>query len=61
MAKRNIHWDKEAAENFIAILQYIAQDSPENAVLVSNRVWKIIDTLPEFPKMFKMDDLKKQE
>jgi plasmid stabilization system protein ParE len=58
MAKRNIHWDKEASEDFIAILQYIAQDSPENAIRVSNRVWKIINTLPEFPEMFKADELK---
>jgi len=58
MAKRNIRWDKKASEDFIAILQYIAQDSPENAIRVSNRVWKIINTSPEFPEMFKADELK---
>lgn len=58
MAKRNISWDKEAAQSFIGILQYIAEDSPENALQVSTRVWKIISLLPEFPRMFKADDSK---
>ena|SRR5579885_671521 len=58
MAKRNINWDKEAWKDFIAILQYIAEDSPENAILVSNRVWETISRLPEHPKMYKVDSLK---
>ncbi len=34
------------------------EDSPENAIRVSNRVSKVINAIPEHPKMFKQDELK---
>jgi plasmid stabilization system protein ParE len=58
MAKRSISWDKKAWQDFINILEYIREDSPENAMRVGNRVSGIIDLIPEHPKMFKEDDLK---
>jgi plasmid stabilization system protein ParE len=58
MAKRSISWDKKAWQDFINILEYIREDSPENAIKVGKRVISIIDLIPEHPKMFKEDDLK---
>lgn len=58
MAKRSIIWDKKAWRDFIKILEYIMEDSPENAIRVSNRVSKVINAIPEHPKMFKQDELK---
>jgi plasmid stabilization system protein ParE len=58
MAKRSISWDKEAWQDFIKILEYIMDDSPENAIRVGNRVLNVINAIPEHPKMFKEDDLK---
>lgn len=58
MAKRSIIWDKKAWHDFIKILEYIRNESPENAIRVGNRIAGIIHTIPEFPEMYKQDDLK---
>jgi plasmid stabilization system protein ParE len=58
MAKRSISWDKKAWQDFINILEYIRENSPENAIKVGSRVSNIIDLIPEHPQMFKKDDMK---
>ncbi len=58
MAKRSISWDEKAWQDFINILEYIRDESPENVIRVSNRISNIIHTIPEFPEMYKQDDLK---
>jgi plasmid stabilization system protein ParE len=58
MAKRGISWDKKAWQDFINILEYIREDSPENAIRVGTRVSTVIELITEHPKMFKQDDMK---
>ncbi|HTB31479.1 MAG TPA: type II toxin-antitoxin system RelE/ParE family toxin, partial [Bacteroidia bacterium] len=58
MAKRGISWDKKAWQDFINILEYIREDSPENAIRVGVRVATVIELITEHPKMFKQDAMK---
>ena len=58
MAKREIIWRKKAQVDFFNIIEFISSDSPENAISVYNRVTGMILLLPEFPKMYKADELK---
>jgi plasmid stabilization system protein ParE len=34
------------------------EDSPDNAIRVSNRIANIINMIPDFPEMYKADELK---
>jgi len=53
--RRQIRWDATALNNFIAILDYIKEESPINAKRVKTRIINIIRNIPQNPDMFKAD------
>ena len=46
-----IKWTEEAAKWLEDIYKYIAQDNPEAAVKVINRIYEKVQTLKDFPEM----------
>ena len=52
MAK--IGWSKEGLKRFRQILEYIEEDSPQNATKVANAIWNRIQQLKEFPELGRM-------
>ena len=55
---RQIKWSINALHNFIAILDYIKQDSPNNAKKVKTRVNTIIHSISTDPEIHREDELK---
>ena len=52
MAK--IGWSEEGLKRFRQILEYIEEDSPQNATKVANTIWNRIQQLKEFPELGRM-------
>ncbi len=52
MAK--IGWSEEGLKRFRQILEYIEEDSPQNATKVANAIWNRIQQLKEFPELGRM-------
>lgn len=49
MEQFNIIWDNEAKKELKNIISYIKNNSPQNAEMVKNSVFKFVDTLIENP------------
>lgn len=49
MEQFNIIWDNEAKKGLRNIISYIKNNSPQNAEMVKNSVFKFVDTLIENP------------
>jgi toxin ParE1/3/4 len=49
MAK--IGWSEEGLKRFRQILEYIEEDSPQNAAKVATTIWNRIQQLKEFPEL----------
>ncbi|MFP9113014.1 type II toxin-antitoxin system RelE/ParE family toxin [Flavobacterium sp. RHBU_3] len=47
-----IQWTKKASDELIAIIEYIKKDSPQNALMVFEKVHKLVDSLSVFPDKF---------
>jgi len=50
-------WRKKASDELDAICNYIKKDSPQNAVLVFNKIYELTATLIVFPEKFPIDPL----
>ncbi len=49
-----IEWSEEGLKRFQQILEYIEEDSPQNATKVANTIWNRIQQLKEFPELGRM-------
>jgi plasmid stabilization system protein ParE len=49
MAK--IGWSEEGLKRFRQILEYIEEDSPQNAAKLATTIWNRIQQLKEFPEL----------
>lgn len=58
MANKVIEWDSAALEQFGAAIEYIAQDSLQNAEKVYSAIIKKIEALPENPAIHPPDKYK---
>ena len=45
-------WSKKASNELEAIYKYIKKESPQNAVLVFNEIYDLVNSLPNFPYKF---------
>ena len=45
-------WSKKASNELEAIYNYIIKESPQNAVLVFNEIYDLVNSLPNFPYKF---------
>ncbi len=46
---RYIHWTDEAIEQALKIREYLANTSPEYAVMITNRIFERVEQLLQFP------------
>lgn len=58
MANKVIEWDSVALRQFGAAIEYIAQDSLQNAQKVYSAVIQKIEALPDYPEMHPPDKYK---
>jgi len=58
MDKRKIVWDKQALNYFRESIQYIRQDSPQNADKVKKEVLEKINELSGRPEIHNLDKYK---
>ena len=47
-----IQWTKKASSELIVIIKYIKKDSPQNALMVFEKVHTLADSLTLFPEKF---------
>lgn len=48
-------WRKKASDELEAIYHYIKEDSPQNALLVFNKIFNLTQTLSVFPEKFPIE------
>ena len=58
MQNRTISWDTVALKHFIAVIEYIARDSSQNAEKVRSEIIEKIEMLPANPEVFPPDKYK---
>lgn len=59
MAKRKVTWTKRATRQFNAAIEYIRQDSPQNADAVKERVLNKVSSLADDKIVHRKDPYKK--
>lgn len=47
-----VQWTKKALSELIVIIKYIKKDSPQNAIMVFEKVHDLADSLTLFPEKF---------
>lgn len=50
-----IVWRKKASVDLEVIYNYIKQDSPQNAVMVFNKIYDLVNSLNIFPERYPVD------
>ena len=50
-----IIWRKKASDDLKAIYNYILKDSPQNAVMVSSKIYELANSLTILPERFPID------
>jgi len=50
-----IRWTKKAAKELVAAIKYIKKDSPQNAVMVFDKIHELADSLPTFPEKYPVE------
>lgn len=54
-------WRKKASDELEAIYNYIKKDSPQNAVMVFNKIFDLANSLVDFPYKFPQEPILNNE
>ncbi|MGK4569106.1 type II toxin-antitoxin system RelE/ParE family toxin [Flavobacterium sp. 3HN19-14] len=50
-------WRRKAADELKQIYEFIRRESPQNAVLVFNKIYELAESLADFPYKFPIDPI----
>lgn len=50
-----ILWRKKASDDLKGIYDYISEDSPQNAVMVFNKIYELVNSLVVFPEKYPVE------
>ena len=50
-----ILWQKKASDDLNGIYNYIKEDSPQNAIMVFNKIYDLVNSLVVFPEKYPVE------
>ncbi|ALM49489.1 hypothetical protein AMR72_11615 [Flavobacterium psychrophilum] len=50
-----ILWQKKASDDLNGIYNYIKEDSPQNAIMVFNKIYELVNSLVVFPEKYPVE------